>query len=520
VTAKEAGGSQSMIFQDKRERRAISPYHFLKLFCWALTALPLLFPRALHSQVADDQTLVPAGLKSVANPAPVSRNFEKIQSQHKVLIGVIDSGIDYNHPRLQPNIHFHLDEQGQPIGFGYDFVGDDTWASPVLIRTDPFNPMIDDKEKKKLKATQKEVQKLDEFFPELKRFYHPHRDLILESIVGAYHGTHVAGLASYDRPEIGLIGYRVVPLNRNAAKGHSYEKALIENLISAIHQAAADGVRIISMSIKDSYVQRNESRISDPDDQSGGNENKSAFVNRMAQLEQLEYAIAQYPNILFVAATGNNAGWSDQDSRYQYPCGLELDNLLCVGAVNESGRLTHFTNIPLNNAHLVFALGHQVISTIPAKNCVWEGLRSHSSSLSLAAKRRQSNPELADILLMLFAQKLNEHCGEAKRLAPLSGTSMSTPLVSRIAADFLIEEPELSALDAIRKIYQKAYKESVGQGLVLRKLKVRKPSWYQRNELAQLFSHPRWGVQEDLILKETEKMYWEAAFQKDPKSDP
>ena len=63
---------------------------------------------------SDNQNIISKADFLVGNPAPITRDFRGNNARHKVLMGVIDSGVDYNHPLLSNNIHFKLDPPGTP----------------------------------------------------------------------------------------------------------------------------------------------------------------------------------------------------------------------------------------------------------------------------------------------------------------------------------------------------------------------------------------------------------------------
>lgn len=57
----------------------------------------------------DDQSHVPKEISALVNPVPMPRDFLKNNKRHKVLIAVIDTGVDYIHPAHLDNFHFYLD---------------------------------------------------------------------------------------------------------------------------------------------------------------------------------------------------------------------------------------------------------------------------------------------------------------------------------------------------------------------------------------------------------------------------
>ncbi len=82
----------------------------------------------------DNQKDLPQHIACIANPIPIERNFQFNNQSHNILVAVIDTGIDYNHPELMNHIHFELDENGRAIRWGWDFVGQDGWPSPYIGR--------------------------------------------------------------------------------------------------------------------------------------------------------------------------------------------------------------------------------------------------------------------------------------------------------------------------------------------------------------------------------------------------
>ena len=61
----------------------------------------------------------------------------------------------------------------------------------------------------------------------------------------------------------------------------------------------------------------------------------------------------QYPNVVFVAAAGNEKGALDGDN--YYPGGLKVPNLITVGAVDHTGAAADFTNTTSGNGEITIA---------------------------------------------------------------------------------------------------------------------------------------------------------------------
>src|SRR5690606_2718074 len=106
----------------------LSPFLFLRITSPLLTLAPqgviqmkiliifsLLSFGLCSCQFMDDQTIISQDREKFGNPTPVSRNFKQINGQHKVLVAIIDTGIDYNHPYLIENLHFKLNQNFIPV---------------------------------------------------------------------------------------------------------------------------------------------------------------------------------------------------------------------------------------------------------------------------------------------------------------------------------------------------------------------------------------------------------------------
>jgi subtilisin family serine protease len=441
--------------------------------------------------VVDDQTIIKTEDRSIGNPAPKPRDFAQNNLNHKVLLAVIDTGVDYNHPLLKNNMHFTLDQTGTPIGFGFDYVANDQWASPYIVRTSTdYKPQGPDQVKKVFVARYiaAAFEQMALYQPKLADFVESRRNVTQEIDGETFHGTHVAGLMTYDKPSFGLLAYRVLPINDlrhdGMAKSDVDENDLFDaNLIAAIHRAAKDGARVVNMSLGMSF------KKGDPD-----------FEKNLQRANRIKAAIEKYPNVLFVSAAGNDSTWLDNQTSFSMPCGLKASNQLCVGATGSDDHLASFTNILLENVDLVFSLGVDVISTFPSKMCFEDNIdsdikiqaenswnRGQSSLQVVPEKIRFSETEKAKFKENAF--QLVNSCAKHTGLEKLSGTSMATPFVSRIAGEIFEANPSLNAIQAIQAI--KARTKSVNLGpLPIYILEVDKPSWYRTipNPLAEIYS--------------------------------
>jgi hypothetical protein len=124
------------------------------------------------------------------------------------------------------------------------------------------------------------------------------------------HGTAMSGgAAAAPNNGLGVIGSaweaRILPVR--AAPGNTFPSS---NLAAAIRYAGSHGARVVNFSI-------------------------SGSAHSLA----IEEAIESFPNVLFVAAAGNQSS-----STPRYPCALDSANLLCVAATDREDHLAGFSN--------------------------------------------------------------------------------------------------------------------------------------------------------------------------------
>ncbi len=413
-------------------------------------------------EIVDDQSALTSEHATLVNPAPKARDFKTVNAAHKVLLGVIDSGVDYNHPLLTDNMHYELDETGKPVGVGRDYPGKDNWPSPYIARSSLYD--TDEKTKAKAIKIRDGLEGLLKERPEFAAFINPERNVGQEVESGSYHGTHVAGLMVYDRPDFGLKGYRVLPHNRKDndpyGMSHDYTKDFMENLLAAMNQAGQDGVRVANMSLG--------MAITRPKPGTKDEKTLEEYKKLLAYLAQVRETALKYPNTLYVIAAGNDGGWLDGKNRRELPCNSETANVLCVGALSTDGEPTTFTNIVLaDKVDVVYAVGEDVLSTVPTEMCLFK-------NMNYLVDGDSGKVESA------YLDGLAKTCAPEKRtgLTRLSGTSMASPLVAHAAAEVAVENPTFTAAQVIQALYKRAEPSSIGRLPVL-KLRLKKPSWYK-----------------------------------------
>lgn len=197
-----------------------------------------------------------------------------------VIVGVIDTGVDYNHEDLNQNMWRNPDELYGTPGTDDDGNGyiDDLYGIDAC--NDDSNPMDD-----------------------------------------YGHGTHCAGtIGAVGNNGIGVVGVnwnvKIMALKFISADGYGWTDDAIECLEYAIMmKQRGHNIRVTSNSW-------------------GGGEFSQALYNAVQA--------AQDANILFVAAAGNET--SDNDVYPAYPASYDLPNVLAVAATDRNDQLAYFSN--------------------------------------------------------------------------------------------------------------------------------------------------------------------------------
>lgn len=409
----------------------------------------------------DDQTIATGNEWAAANPKPTARDFLRINQSHQIIVASIDTGVDYNHPQLLKNIHFTLNNQGQPIAFGYDFIGKDYWASPYVARTLDKNREADLKSIKKGKQNRQRAEQLLALDKSLSKYINPYRNTEQEYQSDAFHGTHVSALMVYDDPRIGLIGFRVLPTNvkfKNGERDLSESKTekIFKNILSAMNLAIKSGARVINMSLA--------LHASEANAFNGLLSNEQDHFNKL--MLEVKKFMELHQDVVFVAAAGNEGKWVDDKVNLQIPCGISANNLVCVGALNTKGSLAAFSNVSLSESVFVATSGVDIKSLSPESMC-------DSSSIGSLNDDEDLSMNGLNALLAL----IQKDCKNLSSYKVSSGTSMASPIVARIIAQLMIKYPKASSVEIIKMLVDSSQKKQLGP-LLLNIIPFEKPSWY------------------------------------------
>jgi subtilisin family serine protease len=247
--------------------------------------------------------------------------WERSTGSRRIVVGVIDTGIDYNHPDLAANTWTNPGESG------LDLSGNDKRTNG---KDDDNNGYVDD------------WRGWD--------FANNDNDPFDDN----KHGTHCAGIIG----AVGNNGIGVTGVNWNVSlvglkflkKDGSGDTA---NAIKAVEYATELGIPILNASW-------------------GGGSPSEALLAAIKK--------ADAKKILLVAAAGNN--YSDSDISPQYPASYASENIISVAATSNRDTLASFSNYGKQSVHIA-APGVDIVSTIP--NNAYESMSGTSMATPYVA---------------------------------------------------------------------------------------------------------------------------------------
>jgi hypothetical protein len=369
----------------------------------------------------DDQTDISAPIRELVNPAPTERDFAANNQSHRLLVAVLDTGVDYNHAELGEHLHFELNADRRPLRLGWDYVGHDGWPCPYLGRRSVF-----------VDFELALIERLIAADGGLAAYLDPRRNVAQEYLASAWHGTAIAGLIVEGTERIGLLPYRVVPPNVNQTSGHSYTEQIMSQIIAASRQAIADGADIVVIT---GFFHIAARETPEKFRRASGLKNRFAHLVRSSQ------------HVLFIASAGNFPGYTfsgDEGDRIDFPAGIVAKNFLVVASLAEDGGISMRSSIPGGKIRCAYARGQ-------CKNCLYP-----EKMLSLSQRQLKCLPSLLDALRE--GNETYESVAANLRLYAASdppggfGTSFAMGRAANLCARLWLNDSELSPADIIEKI--------------------------------------------------------------------
>ena len=303
----------------------------------------------------------------------------------EVGVGIWDSGVDLALFKTTPGKGIAFDRESRPSQDLLRPLGESAARWPVLKQlvkgSMDLQAALDTEDARRLKqavATLKPEQ-VKTFQEEL-------------SLAGVYtHGTHVAGIAVEGNPFARVYTATMLWEHRTEPVKPTEElsRRTAANYKQIVQSFKDQKLRVVNMSWR--YGASAYEGMLAWHNVGATPEERKQLARKLFAIERdaLRAAIASAPEILFVAGSGNEDNSADFEE--YIPAGLNLPNLLTVGAVDKAGEETSFSTF--GKTVVVHANGFEVESLLPG------GDRVKFSGTSMAS------PQVANLAAKLFALK-------------------------------------------------------------------------------------------------------------------
>lgn len=232
------------------------------------------------------------------------------------------------------------------------------------------------------------------------------------------HGTHVAGIALSGNPAAKILYSRMTYDTKVTPRLYTDETQA--NMAAMFTKAVAyfkqNKVRVVNMSWR--YNSAAYEAVLAMYGVGKDEKERKAIAKKWFEAERkaLCDAFASAPEILFICGSGNEN--NDANFADYIPAGIDLANVITVGAVNDEGKRTSFTTE--GKSVDFYANGYEIESYVPG--------------------------------------------GDRMKF---SGTSMASPQVANLAAKMLVINPKLSPTEIINIIKSTSTPDPQGKGLLL-----------------------------------------------------
>lgn len=232
------------------------------------------------------------------------------------------------------------------------------------------------------------------------------------------HGTHVAGIAVSGNPAAKILYSRLTYDTK--VKPRLYTDETQANMAAMFSKTVAyfkqNNVRVVNMSW--SYNSAAYEAVLAMYGVGKDEEERKSIARKWFEAERksLRDAFESAPEILFICGSGNEN--NDANFADYIPAGIDLPNVITVGAVNDEGKRTSFTTE--GKSVDLYANGYEIESYVPG------------------------------------GEKLK-----------FSGTSMAAPQVANLVAKMLVINPALSPTEIVSIIKSTATPDPEGKGLLL-----------------------------------------------------
>ncbi|HOP08151.1 MAG TPA: S8 family serine peptidase [candidate division Zixibacteria bacterium] len=215
------------------------------------------------------------------------------------------------------------------------------------------------------------------------------------------HGTHVAGIALAGNPYARLLTSRLTFDYRMIGDVPTVKQARKDSVatVETIQYYKDNGVRVVNMSwggdlagIESALEEHNAG---------GTPEERKALAREIFEIGKgaLYESIKDAPEILFITSAGNEN--NDVKFDESLPSGLDLPNILSVGAVDQAGDETSFTSFGKVD---VYANGFEVPSFVPG-----------GDQLSLSGTS-QASPQVTGLAAKLLAVRSDLTVAQLRKL--------------------------------------------------------------------------------------------------------